>query len=162
MIAGALLNAVMVGAIADVMSNLNKKSAEFQRMQDGSMSTMHNMNLPYALRNKVLDFLTSQYDSVKTQEEFEDFEKFISPTIKKKVNQSIFERLFNDNKIFKDHEEIRKYVYARITSVFTKPEEDIVQEGTEPDGFYILAGKGSADVLVTNPAKPNRKQTKVR
>jgi hypothetical protein len=29
MIAGALLNAVMVGAIADVMSNLNKKNAEF-------------------------------------------------------------------------------------------------------------------------------------
>ena len=66
MIAGALLNAVMVGAIADVMSNLNKKSAEFQKEMDGSMSTMHNMNLPYALRNKVLDFLTSQYDSIKT------------------------------------------------------------------------------------------------
>lgn len=28
-LAGALLNAVMVGAIADVMSNLNQKAAEF-------------------------------------------------------------------------------------------------------------------------------------
>ena len=59
MIAGALLNAVMVGAIADVMSNLNKKAAAFQRMQDGSMSTMHNMELPLELIHKVLDFLTS-------------------------------------------------------------------------------------------------------
>ena len=64
MIAGALLNAVMVGAIADVMSNLNKKAAEFQKMQDGSMSTMTNMNLPFELIHRVLDFLTSQYSSI--------------------------------------------------------------------------------------------------
>ena len=31
-LAGALLNAVMVGAIAEVMANLNKKAADFQEL----------------------------------------------------------------------------------------------------------------------------------
>ena len=41
--------------------------------------------------------------------------------------------------------------------MFTSPEEDVFTEGCKPEGFYILAGKGNADVLVTNPNKENRK-----
>jgi hypothetical protein len=61
MIAGALLNAVMVGAIADVMSNLNKPNAILQKTMDSSMSTMNSMELDFPLIEKILDFITSQY-----------------------------------------------------------------------------------------------------
>lgn len=86
----------------------------------------------------------------------------MSPNLKKEVNHCIFGKLLSENQIFKDHEDIRRYVYEKISSQFTKPEEDIVTDGTVPDGFYILAGKGKAAVLVTDINTTNRQMVTER
>jgi hypothetical protein len=149
MIAGALLNAVMVGAIADVMSNLNKKNAEFQKTMDNSMSTMQSMGLPMTLINEVLDFITSQYKTLKQQEDYENFEIFISPSIKRLVNKQMYVPKLEMNYIFNGRERIQMFLFEKIKTQFMKPEEDVVSDGTEGNGFYII-NKGTCTVFVND------------
>ena len=57
-VTGALITAVLFGEMAVLMSNLNKKQADFQELMDTAMTTMMNLNLPKDMINEILDYLT--------------------------------------------------------------------------------------------------------
>jgi hypothetical protein len=67
----------------------------------GAMTTMHNMGLPPELMDEILDYITATQGSLSAQDEFEKFEKFISPTLQKQVSVCIFLPIISSNYVFK-------------------------------------------------------------
>jgi hypothetical protein len=78
-ILGSLITAILFGEMAVLMSNLNRRSTQFQSILDSTLTTMENMKLPKQLAHKILDYVTATQHSLSAQEEYESFRKFISP-----------------------------------------------------------------------------------
>jgi CRP-like cAMP-binding protein len=53
------------------------------------------------------------------------------------------------NYIFSGQVQIQSFLFTKIKTVFMKPEEDVVTDGTEGDAFYII-NKGTCTVFVSD------------
>jgi hypothetical protein len=54
---GAIINANIFGNMALIISDLNRKSAEFQAQIDTANTAMKNMKLPQDIQTKVISYL---------------------------------------------------------------------------------------------------------
>ena len=65
-------------------------------------TSMKNMKLQEDLQLRIYEYLLQQQNTLDSQEEFQRFEEMISPSLKKKVLNFIYERIIKDNLIFRD------------------------------------------------------------
>ena len=151
-IAGALITAVLFGEMAVLMSNLNRRQTQFQEILDGALTTMHNMKLPQELTNKILDYITSTQSSLSAQEEYETFQKFISPSLQQEVSACIYDPIISMNEVLKSESRLTKMLVHKLNNKFAKPEEEIIIEGSEGDSLYFLVN-GEVQVQVTDRYK---------
>ena len=154
-IVGALITAVLFGEMAVLMSNLNRRQTQFQEILDGALTTMHNMNLPQNLMDEILDYITSTQSSLSAQEEYETFQKFISPSLQQKVSSQIYEPIISSNYILLSEDNLTDMLLSKLNNCFTKPEEEIITEGTQAKSLYFLVN-GEVKITVTNRYKEKK------
>jgi CRP-like cAMP-binding protein len=141
-IAGSLITAILFGEMAVLMSNLNRRQTQFQTILDSSLTTMENMKLPKELCNRILDYLTTTQSSLSAQEEYETFQKFISPSLQRQVSACIYDPIISMNSILRKEQRASEFIVHKLANHFTKPEEEIITEGTEANAlFYIVNGE---------------------
>lgn len=148
-ILGSLITAILFGEMAVLMSNLNRRSTHFQSILDSTLTTMGNMKLPKPLANKILDYITATQHSLSAQEEYETFQKYISPGLQRQVSVCIFEPVVKCNEILRKEPKVADFIVQKLQSLFTKPEEDIITQGSEADALFYIAS-GELKVFVTN------------
>jgi CRP-like cAMP-binding protein len=148
-IAGSLITAILFGEMAVLMSNLNRRQTQFQTILDSSLTTMENMKLPNELCNRILDYLTTTQSSLSAQEEYETFQKFISPTLQRQVSACIYDPIIRMNSILRKEPRASEFIVQKLANQFTKPEEEIITEGTEANALYYIVN-GEVKVFVSN------------
>lgn len=87
---GAIINANIFGNMALIISDLNKKSAEFQTQIDTANTAMKNMHLPQHLQTEVISYLNYIQQTLDHQNELKEFFDKISPSLKEEVTRFVF------------------------------------------------------------------------
>lgn len=148
-IAGAMFCAVIYGEIANTMTELNKKAAIFAEVQDQIYTTMKNMQLPDDLQLKIADFLFATYHILERNEEYENFIKFLPPSLKNEVNKKIYRPIFEKNPILiHSSAQALDFVINRLENTFCQPDYPVVtQFGDQGDFYFIADGKCEVEVL---------------
>lgn len=148
-ITGGVITAVLFGEMVVLMSNLSRKQDQFQELLDGAMTTMNNMKLPNRLRNRILDYIAETHTSSSSQEEYETFKKYISPSLQQEVSACIYDPIISKNYILQNEERLAYMLVHRLQNRFTKPEDEIITEGAESESMFFLV-TGEAQVFVTD------------
>lgn len=147
-ILGSLITAILFGEMAVLMSNLNRKATQFQSILDSTLTTMKHMKLPKALSDKILDYITATQHSLSVQEEYETFEKYISPGLQHQVSICIFEPVVKSNCILQLQPKAADFIVRKLQNYFAKPEEEIIKQGAEAEAlFYIASGEVTVYVM---------------
>ena len=89
--------------MALIISELNKKSAEFQSQIDTANTAMKNMHLPQTLQSKIISYLQYIQRTLDHQNELREFFLIIKPSLKEKVTRFVFQDALNNNPILKNH-----------------------------------------------------------
>lgn len=80
---GAIINANILGNMAVLIQDLNKKTDAFQKKLDQVNTAMHNIKIPPDIQSKVVGFLQYTQQSQENQKELNLFIQNISPSLKK-------------------------------------------------------------------------------
>lgn len=86
---GAILNANILGNMAVLIQDLNKKTDAFQKRLDQVNTAMHNIKLPQDIQARVVGFLQYTQQSQENQRELNLFIQNISPSLKMQVFEFI-------------------------------------------------------------------------
>lgn len=152
---GAIINANIFGNMALIISDLNKKSAEFQGQIDTANTAMKNMKLPQQIQDRVISYLQYIQQTLNHQNELGEFFKMISPSLKEEVTRFIFSEQLKQNLIFALNSEVKDYVITKIELVMSQPEEIKIQQGEATYDFYIIA-KGECECYVKDENRQER------
>ena len=79
---GAIINANILGNMAVLIQDLNRKTDAFQKKLDKVNTAMQNIKLPATLQSKVVGFLQYTQQSQENQKELTLFIQNISPSLK--------------------------------------------------------------------------------
>ena len=79
---GAIINANILGNMAVLIQDLNKKTDAFQKKLDQVNTAMHNIMIPPDIQSKVVGFLQYTQQSQENQKELTLFIQNISPSLK--------------------------------------------------------------------------------
>ena len=79
---GAIINANILGNMAVLIQDLNKKTDAFQKKLDQVNTAMHNIMIPPDIQSKVVGFLQYTQQSQENQKELNLFIQNISPSLK--------------------------------------------------------------------------------
>eukprot|EP00359_Climacostomum_virens_P009226 CAMPEP_0204918572 /NCGR_PEP_ID=MMETSP1397-20131031/16238_1 /ASSEMBLY_ACC=CAM_ASM_000891 /TAXON_ID=49980 /ORGANISM="Climacostomum Climacostomum virens, Strain Stock W-24" /LENGTH=950 /DNA_ID=CAMNT_0052091901 /DNA_START=48 /DNA_END=2900 /DNA_ORIENTATION=- len=154
-ILGSLITAILFGEMAVLMSNLNRRETHFQSILDSTLTTMENMKLPKQLCNKILDYILATQHSLSAQEEYETFQKYISPRLQSQVSICVFDPVVKSNKILKHEAKTSEFIVQKLQNLFTKPEEEIVIQGTDAEELYFIAS-GEVKVFVMDETQEKK------
>lgn len=80
---GAIINANILGNMAVLIQDLNKKTDAFQKKLDQVNTAMQNIKIPPNIQSKVVGFLQYTQQSQENQKELNLFIQNISPSLKK-------------------------------------------------------------------------------
>ena len=144
---GAIINANIFGNMALIISDLNKKSAEFQTQIDTANTAMKNMHLPQHLQTEVISYLNYIQQTLDHQNELIEFFDKISPSLKEEVTRFVFKGILVQNKIFQSNESAQDYMIQMVKLIMDPPEETLISQGEWTSEFYIIA-KGECECFV--------------
>jgi hypothetical protein len=82
---GAIINAVIFGDLAVLMSQILRQGADFQNQIDTANIAMTNINLPPNVQQEVREFYATVQLTQSQQRELDEFLEQISPSLKLKV-----------------------------------------------------------------------------
>jgi hypothetical protein len=131
LLAAAIINANIFGNIAVLLQQLNRKSTNFQARLENATSTMKGLTIPEKLQKRVQNYLTSTQKTLDQQEEFNNFIKLLSPTLKLEVTRHIFQSPIKSNPVFENEEKSIELIIKSMYVVFYYPEQDICIEGED-------------------------------
>ena len=86
----SIVNATIFGNIAVILQQMNRKQASFHEKVENATSTMRNMSIPENIQNSVLSYLISTQQTLDQQQEFDNFLKLLSPSLRFEVTKYIF------------------------------------------------------------------------
>ena len=78
------------------------------------MSVIKAMGLPNELQTKILSFITTNYKTLYSQEESEAFERHISPSLQRQVNEFVLVPKIASNTVFKGNDEFNDFIKEKI------------------------------------------------
>ena len=82
---GALINANIFGELAVLLSQLTRRSSEFQTKLTQINTTIKHLKLPQSLADQIRDYIITNQSSLEGQEQLSRFMKLLSPSIKARV-----------------------------------------------------------------------------
>ena len=133
--------------MALIISDLNRKSAEFQTQIDTANTAMKNMRLPTAIQTEVIAYLNYIQQTLDHQNELKEFFDKISPSLKEEVTRFVFKGILEINQVFAANEESHNYMIQVIELIMSHPEQTLIKEGEHTSEFYIIA-KGECECFV--------------
>jgi CRP-like cAMP-binding protein len=150
MILGALVTAILFGELAVILSSFSRKTTHFQELVETSITTMQKLEIPGTLQQKILEYISTTHASISAQEEYESFMRYISPSLAKEVRRVIYQPVMESNVVMSSvPPTVIHFMLQQLSHQFAKPEEEIIAQGTEPEGFYFTI-IGECSVFVTN------------
>jgi CRP-like cAMP-binding protein len=150
MIIGALVTAILFGELAVIVSSFSRKTTYFQELVETSITTMQKLEIPETLRRKILEYISTTYASISAQEEYESFMRYISPSLAKEVRRVIYQPVMESNVIMSTvSSSVISFMLQQLSHQFVKPEEEIIAQGTKPEGFYFTI-MGECSVFIIN------------
>lgn len=152
LVIGALMTRFIFGEITVLMTNLSRRQDEYQEKLNVALTTMHHLNLPKELTDKILDYISSTQGLVSAQAEYETFQNYISPSLLQQVRACIYDPIISKNPIFHNEPKLTQLLTHSLKNRFTKPEEEIITAGNEADNLYFLVS-GECEVFVTDKNK---------
>lgn len=154
---GAMLSIFIFGEIAFLMTNLNKKQAQFSVVQDQVFTTMKNMKLPDELQLKIEDFLNSSYYYLIKNEEYEKSIQILPPSLKCEVNRILFKDIFMRNVMFVEiSQDALDFVLKCLERRFYQPESEVVSQNDDGNEIYFITS-GKCQVFVLDEFETNKK-----
>ena len=93
---------------------------------DSANTTMKNMKLPEKMQLEIHSFLIQSYGTLSNQQEYDEFVKWISPSLKTDVNSQIYERILKHNALLKDDKNVTKFIVSKLDNYFGQPDEELV------------------------------------
>jgi hypothetical protein len=111
--------------MAVLMTNLRAKSSRFAEIVDSANTTMKTLGLPIVLQYSITDYLTANAEKGDAQEEFETFEGVVPPSFRSKINEVVYERVF-ENPLFENNHKLAVFVLKKLKNTYFKPEEEIM------------------------------------
>lgn len=151
-ICGAIINAIVIGEMAVISSNLNRKATRFGEIADNANTTMKNMKLPNSLQLKIFDYLIATQNILEFKEELEAFEKIIPPSVQQEVRASIYKGIVQGNSILSKNSQLAEAMTRLFKSQFCQPDESVVSIGEESSCMYFIAS-GKCEVEIIDPYK---------
>lgn len=152
MIIGTVIAELLKGEMSVLMEHLNRRLSEFESLLDETISTCEHLKLPLELTNRVIKYLFSTQRQLSAQEEYETFRKYISPSLMNEVRASIYLPIISKNPVFHKETQLTQFFIQKLENLFSKPEEDIITEGTQADAMYFVVN-GSCLVTVRDENK---------
>mmetsp|Transcript_8148 Transcript_8148/g.16048 ORF Transcript_8148/g.16048 Transcript_8148/m.16048 type:complete len:936 (-) Transcript_8148:1060-3867(-) len=150
MILGALITAILFGELAVIVSSFSRKQTIFQELLETSITTMQKLEIPAPLKMKVLEYISTTYASISAQEEYESFMRYISPSLAREVRRVLYEPIMSANCIMAtEPTQISAFMLQNLEQQFVKPEQEIIVQGSEAEGFYFIV-MGECTVYVTD------------
>jgi CRP-like cAMP-binding protein len=147
-ICGAIINALVIGEMASIISNLNRKALHFAEIADNANTMMKNMKLPDSLQLKVYDYLVSTQYILEQKNELEAFDKMIPPTLQQQVRASYFKGIVNTYSLFSDDSKLAEAATKLFKPQFWQPDEAVVSFGEDSTCmFFVASGKCEVEVI---------------
>lgn len=103
LIFGAITNAILFGNMGVMLQSLNRKSIQFQEKLENASEAMKNLHMPDEIIDDVKYYLSYIQSTQDHQEELDKFLVILSPSLREKVQNCIFNEILRTNKIFKDN-----------------------------------------------------------
>jgi hypothetical protein len=125
-ILGAMITAVVIGQMAEISSNLNRKASRFAEIADNANAAMKNMNLPNDLQLKIFDYLIATQNILEFKDELEAFEKIIPPTVQQEARANIYKGIVQLNVLFRENTQLADELTKLFKSRFHQPDEAVV------------------------------------
>jgi hypothetical protein len=111
--------------MAVLMADLRQKSTRFGEIMDSANTTMKKLGLPQVLQYQIADYLTANAEKGDAQEEFETFEEVVPPSFRSKINEVVYEKVF-ENPLFENDHKLAVFVLKKLKNTYFKPEEEIM------------------------------------
>jgi CRP-like cAMP-binding protein len=147
-ILGAMITAVVIGQMAEISSNLNRKASRFAEIADNANSAMKNMNLPNDLQLKIFDYLIATQNILEFKEQLEAFEQIIPPTVQQEVRANIYKGIVQLNSLFRESTQLADDLTKFFKSKFHQPDEAVVSfRENSISMFFIASGKCEVEIL---------------
>lgn len=138
-IIGAIITAIIVGEMASVSSNLNRKLTRFAEISDNANTTMKNMKLPESLQFKIFDYLLSTHKILEFKEELEAFERLMPPSVQTEVRANIFKDICLGNDLFSKNSDFAEATTRLFKAVFFQPDESVISLGEDSTSMYFIS-----------------------
>lgn len=130
LIVGAMVNANILGNMAVIIQERNKKAHRFQEKIDIANTAMKNLKINSDLQRKVINYLLYTQSNRDQQRELETFKEMISPSLQMEVTRFIFIDIIKLNPILRDSpSKMIDYVLQNINTVLYLPEDYIMKQG---------------------------------
>ena len=148
-VAGSVGMAVLLGEMAVIITSSNRREALYQEIIDDAMLNLNNIGISKDLTIRVLKRITQAQNSLRSHEEYEIFQKFVSPSIQNQIAQALYDPVLSINPVFNSERNLLKFLLKKMKIQFTKDEEEIISEGQEPNAIYFIVA-GEMKVMVYN------------
>lgn len=152
MIIGAVISNLLKGEMSVLMERLNRRLTEFESLLHETISTCEHLKLPKELTNRIVKYLFATQRQLSAQEEYETFRKYISPSLLNEVRATIYLPIISKNPVFHKEVQLTQFFIQKLENLFSKPEEDLITEGTQADAMYFIVN-GTCIVTVRDENK---------
>lgn len=150
-----IFNANLFGTLANTVSELSKKTAEFSEKLDSANTAMKNMRIPDETVKKVYNYLVSTQTTLELQTEMESFLELISPSLRQEVTKNIFSHVVIKNPIFSGNDELINYLVKFLDTSLYLPEDIIIKQGELAEYLFFLA-RGEVEVFIQDQNNKER------
>lgn len=137
LVISAIINAHIIGSLAVIIQELNKKSARFYEKLDTANTTMTNLKLTPELRKRVINYIIYTQSGFDRIDEMKSFKSMLSPSLNTEVVREIFSFI---NPIFAGiSDNLMDYVLEKISTESYPPEDEIVKQGDFANFMYFIS-----------------------
>lgn len=148
-LAGAIINANIFGNIAVLLQQLNRKAASFQAKLENATSAMKSLAIKEELQKEIQLYLMATQDSLDLQEELNIFIRMLSPSLKLKVTEHIFEDALYSNRVFHKEDQAIELFIKSMSLLLFYPDQEICKQGEVGTKLYFIA-RGECDVFIND------------
>ncbi|OMJ91822.1 hypothetical protein SteCoe_5493 [Stentor coeruleus] len=149
MIIGTVGMAILLGEVAVIMTNLNQQQALFQEILDEASQNLSNIGINKELTLKVLNRISEAHNSLRSHEEYEIFQQYVSPSIKYQIAETLYDPVLSKNPVFNGENNLLQFLLKKMKIKFCKDEEEIIAEGQDSNCMYFLIS-GEVKILAFN------------
>lgn len=158
-IMGAIVTAFIFGNMAALMATINKKDSHFQEQIDFVSTTMRSIKLPEDIQNQVIEYLMHCQESPDVQQDIEKFFDILSPSLKNKILNHMYNKIIQEIDIFHDCTDIEiGFIVNNLKTMLFLVDDEIIRQGDFGNRMYFISS-GAVDVFLTIE-KPNRDSKK--